>query len=159
MSTWSRFLRFNAVGALGVAVQLSLVWLVASVLGASAILATTIGVAGAVGHNFLWHRRWTWADRNQARSTLRTAEAFAKFALANGAVSLIGNVIATVVVARTLGAGPLIANVIGIVCCGLLNFRASDRMVFTNPLQRGVEFRQHAGLGATKTVIARLHRE
>ena len=159
MSTWRRFVRFNFVGVLGVVVQLSVVWLLATILGAPAVLATAVGVSAAIGHNFVWHRRWTWADRSLGRSASETARAFAKFALANGAVSLIGNVGVTVLLASTIDAGPLIANAIGIVLCGLVNFRASDRVVFTNPLQRGVQLRQHAGLGAVKTVIPSFHRE
>lgn len=154
MTTCRRFLRFNAVGALGVAVQLSVVWLLTTVLSVPGVVATTIGVAAAVGHNFLWHRRWTWADRIANRSALPAALSFAKFVLTNATVSILGNVIVTVAAAVTLGVGPLLANAIGIVLCGLVNYRTSDRMVFANPLERRVQLRQHFRLRVPETVIA-----
>jgi hypothetical protein len=52
--------------------------------------ATAVAVAGAVIHNFAWHRRWTWRDRAHDR----VVTAFVRFALANGAVSLAGNIMA-----------------------------------------------------------------
>ena len=57
-----RWLKFNAVGALGMIVQLGSLGLLIHVLGMHYMLATALAVEAAVLHNFLWHRRWTWAE-------------------------------------------------------------------------------------------------
>jgi putative flippase GtrA len=119
-------MRFAAVGALGIAVQLAVLHVLASVLGVPYILATGIAVAGAVIHNFAWHRRWTWRDRSDDR----VATAFAKFALANGAVSLAGNVMAMAVLVGVISLPIVAANAIAIGVCGVLNYYLADTFVF-----------------------------
>ena len=57
-----RFWRFNAVGVLGFAVQLAVLALLVHG-GVHYLAATAIAVEAAILHNFLWHERWTWADR------------------------------------------------------------------------------------------------
>ena len=54
-----RWLKFNAVGALGMAVQLGSLGFFVRVLGLHYLLATALAVEVAVLHNFIWHRRWT----------------------------------------------------------------------------------------------------
>ena len=85
-----RFVRFNAVGGLGIVVQLTVIWLLTGVTQTPVALATALGVAAAVVNNFVWHRQWTWRDRLDDSGS--TSAAFTRFALANGMVSLIGNV-------------------------------------------------------------------
>jgi len=121
-----RAVRFAAVGALGVALQLAVLHLLASILGVPYILATAAAVAGAVIHNFAWHRRWTWRDRSDDH----VAKAFAKFALANGAVSLAGNVAAMAVLVGVISLPLVAANAIAIGVCGVLNFYLADTFVF-----------------------------
>src|SRR5205085_9977389 len=65
----ARFARFNAVGAMGVAVQLGTLALLTRVLGWDYLVATAIAVEAAVAHNFLWHERYTWADRTRGSHT------------------------------------------------------------------------------------------
>ena len=88
--TLLRWVKFNAVGGIGIAVQLVALALLRSWLKLDYLLATALAVEIAVVHNFLWHERFTWADRPAARwkhSLFRLA----KFNLSNGAVSLAGN--------------------------------------------------------------------
>ena len=121
-----RWLRFNVVGLAGIAVQLATVQ-VLTMAGAGITAATTMGVAAAVVHNFLWHRRWTWRDRDTAVATWRL---LARFAAANGAVSLAGNVAITWTLVTLTPAGPVAANAVAIAACGLANFWTADRIVF-----------------------------
>lgn len=114
-----RFARFNVVGVLGIGVQLLIVALLVHGLGIDPVVATALGISGAIGHNFAWHVRWTWRDRIQPGTSL--VRAFVRFVGANGAVSLMGSVLLMpVVLAAGLGAIP--ANLVTIAVCGLLNF-------------------------------------
>src|SRR5262245_50690376 len=62
--TWiARWLKFNAVGAIGIGIQLAALTLLARVLRLSIVVATGLAVETAIIHNFAWHHRWTWADR------------------------------------------------------------------------------------------------
>ena len=58
-------MKFNLVGALGIAVQLTVLLGLKSGLHLNYLLATALAVETAVVHNFLWHERYTWADRVQ----------------------------------------------------------------------------------------------
>ena len=54
------------------------------------LLATGLAVEIAVIHNFLWHERFTWADR-PATGPMHSLVRLAKFNASNGAVSMVGN--------------------------------------------------------------------
>ena len=56
-----RWLRFNAIGIAGAAVQLTALKLL-SVVGVHYLIATALAVEAAVLHNFFWHCRWTWKE-------------------------------------------------------------------------------------------------
>ena len=127
----SRFLRFNAVSAGGFVVQLSTVALLTFWLAIPEVAATGAGVAAAIVHNFLWHRRWTWADR-PASIPRRSSDVatFLRFVTANGLISIAGNLlIVAVLVDRTMHRRGR-ANVVAVGVCGLLNYQIGDRFVF-----------------------------
>jgi putative flippase GtrA len=122
-----RFARFNAVGAIGFAVQLaSLAALLKA--GVPYLLATAVAVELSVLNNFLWHERWTWRDRPcSGRARLLR---FGRFHALNGLVSLGGNVAITWAMVAGLEVTPVAANVVAVLACGLVNFAGSDRVVF-----------------------------
>lgn len=124
-----RVARFSAVGALGIVLQMSLLWLLAR-CGIQYVLATAIAVEGAVLHNFLWHQRFTWIDRPSNRFA---GKRLLRFHLSNGAVSLIGNVLAMRGLVGALGMPLLPANLLSIGACACINFLLSDRWVFLSP--------------------------
>ena len=128
MTTSLRFLRFNLTGGLGIGVQIGVLWLLVHGLGVSYLPATALAVSAAVLHNFLWHWRWTWRDRAIPLSAAGTA--LARFAMANGAVSLAGNLFAMSLLVGACGLAPLPANLVAIAACGLVNFWLGDRVVF-----------------------------
>ncbi|MEK7863560.1 MAG: GtrA family protein [Chloroflexota bacterium] len=115
------------MGALGIGVQLVALWLLADVARVHYMLATTAAVGLAVVHNFVWHRWWTWRDRAEAGSL---PVAFVRFAAANGALSLIGNLGLTATLVSGAHLGPVVGNAVAIGFCGLLNFRLGDAVVF-----------------------------
>lgn len=130
-SVWfiHRWLRFNAVGALGICIQLITVFLCGSILGFDALRSTALGVEAAVLHNFVWHEHFTWADRRvgSRREVLRRLFAFN---MTVGAVSIAGNMFLVSLFMRELCASLLFANLISIATCSLLNFVVNDKIVF-----------------------------
>ena len=125
MSTLSRPVIFALVGAVGFAVQLGVLHLLVSA-GLPVAPSTALAVAAAVGHNYLWHRGWTWRDRQHVGSPNAT---FLRFAGLNGLVSLVGNIVITSVLAAS-GVPVLAANVVAVVACSVANFVVADRLVF-----------------------------
>jgi putative flippase GtrA len=135
---WLRWLKFNFVGGLGIAVQFVALFLLKSVLHFHYLAATAIAVEAAVMHNFVWHEQFTWADR-----TLRDTRAPAiprwkpflrrlwRFHLGNGLVSIVGNL---ALMKAMVGEGHmnyLLANAIAIALCSIANFLVSEEWVFS----------------------------
>jgi len=87
-----RWMKFNAVGGIGIVVQLATLAVLRSWLKLDYLLATGMAVEIAVIHNFLWHERFTWADRPAGRR-LQSLARLAKFNASNGAVSIVGNLV------------------------------------------------------------------
>ena len=93
------------------------------------LVGTVLAVEVSVLHNFLWHQRWTWGDR-RSRSRREVFLRFLRFNCSNGALSVVGNVLAMRVLVGTLGMNYLFANLVAIAVCSIANFLASDRYVF-----------------------------
>ena len=123
-----RWVMFNSVGAIGIVVQLCTLFLLTSCAGVNYLLATGLAVEAAVLHNFLWHERWTWADRPRVPGSL--GKRLAWFHLANGALSMAGNLILMRVFVEAFELSFLAANLMAITICSMLNFLAGDRIVF-----------------------------
>jgi putative flippase GtrA len=124
--TLRRWLKFNAVGGIGIGVQLAALTVLKSRLHLDYLLATGLAVEAAVIHNFIWHERYTWADRSGGGSALRLA----KFNLTTGAFSILGNLAAMRLLVGVLGFPYLPANGITIAVCSIVNFVVSNRVVF-----------------------------
>jgi len=123
-----RFLKFNSVGVAGFAVQMTVL---AALLhsGVHYLGATALAVEAAVLHNFVWHERWTWRDRQAAAGRGRFARLW-RFHALNGLVSLSGNVLLMRLFVGTLGVPPIPANIVAVMACSLVNYFGSDRIVF-----------------------------
>jgi putative flippase GtrA len=128
MKALQRFARFNAVGALGIGVQLTGLWVLVDLWGVAYPLATALAVTLAVVHNFLWHRHWTWRDRRS--DEIAAGLTFVRFAGTNGVISIVGNVGLMLLLVEVGGANAVIANAIAIASCGVVNFAMSDLFVF-----------------------------
>jgi putative flippase GtrA len=127
MNRGVRFLRFNAVGAAGIGIQIAALWLLTSVAHLHYLIATPSAVGLAVVHNFYWHWRWTWCDRARIGGPI---SALTRFAVANGAVSLAGNLAVMVTLVSGAHVEPVVANAAAIGVCGVLNFWLGDAVVF-----------------------------
>jgi len=122
-------LRFYAVGAVGIGVQLAALAIFKSGFGLGYLAATALAVEAAILHNFLWHERWTWADRTRSLPAGRAGR-LVRFHLTNGAVSILGNLALMEALAGRMHVPYLAANAIAIALCSLLNYLAADRLVF-----------------------------
>ena len=122
----SRWLKFYAVGGIGIAVQFVVLAALTSGLRFDYRLATTAAVEAAVIHNFLWHEHFTWADRRASNVLAR----FARFNLTTGAFSIAGNLVLMELLVGILALPYLAANAMTIVACSIVNFLLSDRFVF-----------------------------
>jgi len=138
----SRTARFAWVGVGGFVVQ-SLALQALATVGLPYPLATAVAVEVAILHNFLWHARWTWADRlvpleaglkacsyESACSHVRLNR-FLRFNGATALISIAGNVALMAVFVGWLHWPLLLANLLAVLALSVLNFLSADRLVFT----------------------------
>jgi putative flippase GtrA len=127
--TFRRWLKFNLVGMIGIGVQLAALTALTRFAHLDYLIATALAVECAVLHNFLWHERFTWADRASV-----TARQFAlrllRFNGTTGTISIGGNVLVMRLLAGYVHLPVTIANLLAISACSLLNFAASHLFVF-----------------------------
>ena len=128
MTWWRRFVRFNVIGLVGVGVQLVALSALVGPARWRYVPATVVAVGITIVHNFVWHWWWTWRDRRPS-SVLRAG---LRFAAANGALSLVGNLgVMTMLVAGSR-VHPVVANAVAIAACGVMNFWIGNVCVFTS---------------------------
>lgn len=136
--------RFYAVGAIGIGVQLAVLALLAGFLRIHYLWATLLAVEVAILHNFAWHERWTWSDRTRLVPG-GVALRLVRFNLTTGLVSLVGNVLIMWALVGRAHLHYFLANVITVGACAIINFLVSDRFVFF--LDRGLAARLPAPPG------------
>jgi len=129
-----RWARWGTVGTLGLGVQTVTLLALARIPGLHYLIATFMAVAGAIVHNFLWHERWTWADR-PSRGIAHRLTRLGRFTVVTGLMSIVGNVALTAAYVEHLGLPLLRANLLAVASISLLNFAAAHRLVF---LTRGI---------------------
>jgi putative flippase GtrA len=142
-----RWLKFNAVGALGVCLQLSALAVLIGALGVNYLLATGMAVELTVVHNFLWHEYFTWRDRTRAAGG-GVFRRLLTFNASNGLVSLGGNLLLMRLLVGVAEVPYVMANGIAILSCSLVNFLMAELMVFVarkRPL-RGRGVRSHCAI-------------
>ena len=121
-----RWVKFNAVGATGVLVQMMTLVLLLRVSGMHYLAATALAVEASVLNNFVWHRKWTWADRPQSK----VAVTLVRFNLTSGATSMAANLLLMWLLVCAARLEPVYANLITIMICSIINFMLNDRLVF-----------------------------
>ncbi|HEY7097812.1 MAG TPA: GtrA family protein [Terriglobales bacterium] len=121
-----RWAKFNAVGGLGIGVQLCVLGLSTRLCQLNYLAATAVAVEAAIIHNYLWHDRFTWSDRPSDGRVSR----FMKFNLTTGALSILGNLAFMRVLVGLWNIPYLRANLITIGMCSIANFLISDHIVF-----------------------------
>jgi len=126
-----RWLKFNAVGLMGTGVQLGMLAILIRVLSIHYIWATVLAIETSVIHNFLWHWRWTWADRHTGDFKGMWAT-LVRFNLSNGMISLSGTILCTGILTGMAHVDPILANILSFIPCWIINYLVSDRLVFLN---------------------------
>ena len=124
-----RWLKFNAVGAMGICVQLLAVYLFGYMLEADSLWATALAVEAAVLNNFFWHEHFTWTDRRVV-TRRHLLYRLLGFNATTGVVSIAGNLLFVSLLMREVHAPLLAANLLAVVACSLINFVVSDTIVF-----------------------------
>ena len=138
-ATSIHWLKFNAVGGMGIGVQLIVLTVLKAGLHVDYLLATAFSVEAAVIHNFVWHERFTWVERQSKNVTVR----FIKFNLTAGSFSILGNVLLMALFVDLARMNYLLANLASIAVCSICNFAVSDRFVFQDSVCRGSENRNN----------------
>lgn len=128
MKLFPRWLKFNAVGAMGIMVQLAALAALRGGLGVPYLAATALAVELAVLHNFAWHERWTWKDRTGGHSG--GAMRLVRFHLGNGIISLIVNLGLMRLLVGQFHIQYIAANLAAIAAGSIANFIVGEWLVF-----------------------------
>ena len=127
MSTFIRWSKFNAVGGMGMMLQLSALGIFERCAPGHYILISAVAVEIAILHNFIWHLHYTWRDRIDGSARLVP---LVRFHLSNGLVSMVGNLAILRFLVQRFRVPLLVADCIAILCCSMINFGFGDRWVF-----------------------------
>lgn len=131
----ARLGKFSLVGLMGAVLQLFLLGLLTKFFHMSAVAATAVAVEIVLLHNFLWHERFTWRDR-QLGSIRQRLIRLGRFHVGNGLVSLLGNTALTYYCVQRLKAPILLSAIAAIIFCSLTNFYLADRWIYVGDVDR-----------------------
>ena len=124
------WIKFNVVGVGGFALQAGALFVLTHTTHSiSYLTATALAVELAVLNNFVWHQLWTWKDRPSI-TIIATLRRLAKFNITTGLVSIAGNLVFMSILVGRLGFAIVLANLISVLTCSLLNFILADRIAF-----------------------------
>ena len=124
------WIKFNVVGVLGFALQVGALFVLTHTSHPiSYLTATALAVELAILNNFFWHQLWTWRDR-PSLTVNETLRRLAKFNITTGLVSIAGNLVFMSILVGRLGVAIVLANLISVLGCSLLNFILADRLAF-----------------------------
>lgn len=127
MNPLARWLRFNLVGVIGMAVQLAALAVLNPLLAGHYLVASAAALEITLLHNFAWHAAYTWRDRRDGSAIVGQ---LVRFHLTNGLVSYLGNLALMRLLVGSAHMPVLFANGIAILCCSILNFVLADRWAF-----------------------------
>ena len=119
MNTFTRWWKFNQVGALGMILQLAALAFLNRFMPGQYLYASAAAVELAVLHNFVWHLHYTWRDR---RGDSAVIIQLMRFHLSNGLVSMLGNIVLMRMLVHFAHIPILVSNGIAILCCSIANF-------------------------------------
>lgn len=128
MNLFARWCRFNAVGGMGVVVQLLALAALNRWTGGHFLVATVAALELTLVHNFLWHLHYTWRDRRDESAVVAQ---LVKFHLSNGVISLVGNLGLVRLLVGSARLPVLVADSIAILVCSLANFGLGHTWAFT----------------------------
>jgi putative flippase GtrA len=130
-NAFTRWMKFNAVGASGLVVHLGLLALFVRVCGLHYLVASAVSIEAAILHKFFWHCRWTWADRCSDGGFAARSRTFLRFNASTGFVAIFANLVSVYLLTGLWEIDPILANAISMGPGGLANFLLCNRLVFT----------------------------
>jgi putative flippase GtrA len=122
-----RWLKFSAVGIIGIGAQLAALAFFHSAVGLGYLPATALAVECAILHNFAWHLCWTWRDRPSPSSTVGR---LLRFNFSAGLVSLVCNLAGMRLLVGEYRVPYLAANLLSVASAAIANFLVADLFVF-----------------------------
>ena len=125
-----RFLKYNAVGAMGLALKFAALVALVEWAGLGYLVAAAIAVEASVLHNFGWHLRWTFRDRSAGLSAREVCACLLRFHFGAGAVAMVANLGVMRLLVEGFGVHYFIANVAATIFAGLANFTLAELVVF-----------------------------
>jgi len=127
LNTLIRWSKFNAVGVMGMMLQLTALAMFERYAPGHYLVASATAVELAILHNFVWHLHYTWRDRADVSAPLVQ---LVRFHLSNGLVSMVGNLAILRFLVQEARLPLLVADSVAILFCSLVNFCLGDRWVF-----------------------------
>lgn len=127
MTPLRRWVAFNLVGALGMAVQLAVLAVLHRRFSRHYLMAAAVALEVTLLHNFLWHIQYTWRD---SRDGLSRPQQLLRFHLSNGLLSLLGNLLLLHLLVGTAHLPVVPASAIAVLCCSAANFWLTGRWTF-----------------------------
>jgi putative flippase GtrA len=129
-----RVVKFQAVGLIGIGVQLVALALLKSAVGLDYLVATALAVEVTVLHNFCWHERWTWAERTRLTPDAGSVACrLLRFNLTTGLVSILSNLFLMRLFVGVFRLHYLVANMAAIAATFVANFLFSELFAFRAP--------------------------
>lgn len=95
------------------------------------LLASAVALELTILHNFAWHVNFTWRDRGNGDALLTQ---LVQFHLANGLVSLMGNLALMRLLVGVMHLPVVLSNAMAILCCSLVNFVFGNKVVFAEEM-------------------------
>lgn len=121
--------KFNLVGWMGMLVNSGCLYLFKGILGIPLIPASMMAIEIAIIHNFIWHRYWTWKDRN-GNSNQSFLRQLLTYNLITGLVDLLVNVSVLWLLTTAFGVYYLISNIAGMIAGPFIKFWLNEKIVF-----------------------------
>lgn len=129
MKLFVRWCKFNLVGVMGMAVQLTSLAVFVRWMHGHYFAATAAAIELTLLHNFVWHLHYTWRDR--LRPPPWPAQLI-RFHLSNGLISMLGNLTLTGVLVHLAHLPVIAANGIAIAGCSIANFSTGHLWAFAD---------------------------
>jgi putative flippase GtrA len=134
MNAFTRWCKFNLVGAMGMVLQLVALALINRWTGGHYLCASAAAIELTLLHNFVWHIHYTWRDRRDDSAFLSQ---LLRFHLSNGLASMLGNLALMRILIHEAHLPVLASNSIAILCCSILNFYLGDLWTFARVCKEG----------------------
>jgi len=130
VSEGARFIRFNAVGTLNLAMKLGLLAALREWAGLGYMLSTAMSVEVAILHGFFWHHVWTWGERRLSARLPALLVRALRYNIVVGVLAFTVNLGMMHVLVEGFSVHYLLAGAVATACSGLLNFLISDSFIF-----------------------------